>query len=181
MYDVAIVGGGPAGSTLARLIGKNHRILLLDRRKLLAPAEEAGAGKCCGGLVSPAAQKVLANMHLGLPEDVLVGPQVFAVRVMDFDNDLQRNYQRHYINVDREKFDRWLLSLVPDRVDVRDGCIVRGVETDGAGGTIRFTRNGRTYNERAKLIVAADGANSSIRRWVSQQAGQPVREPEKYV
>ncbi|MHC4564028.1 MAG: FAD-binding protein [Planctomycetota bacterium] len=181
MYDVAIVGGGPAGATLARLIGKNYRVLLVDRRRLLAPAGGAGASKCCGGLVSPAAQKVLANMHLGLPEEVLVGPQVFAVRVMDFDNDLQRDYQRHYINVDREKFDRWLLSLVPSRVDVRDGCVVHGVEADRAGGAIRFTRNGRTYNERARLIVAADGANSSVRRWVSQQSGRPAREPEKYI
>jgi len=73
MYDVAIVGGGPAGATLARLIGRDYRVLLLDKQRLSAPTSRAEAGKCCGGLVAPAAQKVLASMGLGLPEKLLVG------------------------------------------------------------------------------------------------------------
>jgi len=32
MYDIVIVGGGPAGSTLARLVGDRYRVLLLEKR-----------------------------------------------------------------------------------------------------------------------------------------------------
>ncbi len=31
MYDIAIVGAGLAGATLARRIGKRYKVLLVDR------------------------------------------------------------------------------------------------------------------------------------------------------
>ena len=34
IYDVAIIGGGPSGATLARLIGGRYKVLLVDRRNL---------------------------------------------------------------------------------------------------------------------------------------------------
>jgi geranylgeranyl reductase len=34
MYDVAIVGSGPAGANLARLIANKYKVLLLDKRDL---------------------------------------------------------------------------------------------------------------------------------------------------
>lgn len=34
MYDVAIVGGGPSGATLARLLGKDYKALVIDKRRL---------------------------------------------------------------------------------------------------------------------------------------------------
>ena len=34
MYDVAIIGGGPAGATLARLIGDRYKVLLVEKRQL---------------------------------------------------------------------------------------------------------------------------------------------------
>lgn len=46
MYDIAIIGLGPAGATLSRLLSKEYKVLALDRKK-----EERG--KCCGGLLSP--------------------------------------------------------------------------------------------------------------------------------
>jgi flavin-dependent dehydrogenase len=33
MYDVAILGAGPAGSTLARLIGDQYKVLIIEKRK----------------------------------------------------------------------------------------------------------------------------------------------------
>lgn len=30
--------------------------------------------KCCGGLLSPDVQKMIAKLGLGIPKDILVGP-----------------------------------------------------------------------------------------------------------
>jgi len=99
LYDIAIIGGGPAGATLARLIGNTYKVLLLERRTFQEPLY-SGAQKCCGGLIDPDAQKMLACFGLGLPKSVILSPQMFAVRTIDMDNSIERYYQRHYINIE---------------------------------------------------------------------------------
>jgi flavin-dependent dehydrogenase len=105
MYDIAIIGAGPAGATLARLIGETYKVLLVDKRPLFEPNIEKSLGKCCGGLLAPDAQKMLGFLGLGLPQQVLVDPQLFVVRTIDLHDKIEKYYQRHYINIDREKFE----------------------------------------------------------------------------
>jgi geranylgeranyl diphosphate/geranylgeranyl-bacteriochlorophyllide a reductase len=38
MYDIAIIGAGPAGATLARLIGRQYKTLLIDKGPIV-PSE----------------------------------------------------------------------------------------------------------------------------------------------
>ena len=61
MHDVAIIGAGPAGATLARLAGTKMKILLADGRPLDREYEHGMRMKCCGGLLAPDAQKVLGD------------------------------------------------------------------------------------------------------------------------
>ncbi|MDD4238566.1 MAG: FAD-dependent monooxygenase [Desulfotomaculaceae bacterium] len=61
MYDIAIIGAGPAGATLARLIGHQYRVLLLDKRNLDMERREDSIIKCCGGLVAPDAHVQLLS------------------------------------------------------------------------------------------------------------------------
>ena len=82
-FDVTIVGAGPAGSTLARMLGKKLRVLLIERRELFRENGRSPASKCCGGLLAPDAQEMLGRMGLGLPKKVLVDPQLFVVRAVD--------------------------------------------------------------------------------------------------
>jgi len=92
MYDIAIIGAGPAGATLARLIGKNYRVLLVDKRPLLETYSKNLLSKCCGGLLAPDAQKMLGFLGLGLPQQVLVEPQLFVVRTIDLCKKIEKYY-----------------------------------------------------------------------------------------
>ena len=105
MYDVAIIGAGPAGATLARLISDRFGVLLVDKRRLSGADTDEFPGKCCGGLLAPDAQGMLSKMGLGLPKSVLVDPQLFVVRAIDVKQRTERYYQRYYINMDRGRFD----------------------------------------------------------------------------
>jgi flavin-dependent dehydrogenase len=182
MHDIAILGAGPAGSTLARLLGRKYRVLLVDRRRLDAAPSPGRFVKSCGGLVSPDAQKVMAQFGLGLPASVLVGPQLFTVRTLDLPSGLERYYQRFYINVDRERLDRWLASLAV-HAETRFGCLCTGVERDAGSSaeTSPFTLHLRpdsgapAFTERARLVVGADGAASMIRRLAAPDAPAPKR------
>lgn len=164
MYDIAIIGAGPAGSTLARLLGKQHKVLLVDKGDPTLPSDGDLSAKCCGGLLAPDAQKMLAKMGLGVPQELLVGPQLFAVRTIDALNGLEHYYQRSYLNIDRGKFDRWLVSLVPDNVRVLPRCFFRSLEQDREGITLHLAQDGKPITERVRVLTGADGAFSLVRK-----------------
>jgi len=173
MYDLAIIGAGPAGATLGRLVGGRLKTILIDRRRLTDQTAGRRDVKSCGGLVAPDAQKMLARLGLGLPRDVLVGPQVFAVRAVDLPTGLQRTYPRHYINIDRGRFDRWLVSLAPAEVDLAEGWTVKRVVRTDDGVTVEAVSAGQSRTFRARRLVGADGAASMVRRRFAPRHGGP--------
>ena len=142
MYDIVIVGAGPSGSTLARLLDKKFKILILDRR-YLGQAPSKGFEKSCGGLLAPDAQEMLAILGLGIPKEILVGPQIFTVRTIDLKNSIEQFYQRHYINFDREKFDRWLVSLIPGNVEKKFGVRFRNFTEKNNHVEFSYFENGK--------------------------------------
>jgi flavin-dependent dehydrogenase len=188
MFDITIVGAGPAGSNLARLLAQQTqlKICLIDKRPL---QDEPGIRrKACGGLLSPDAQKLLASQGLTIPVSVLEDPQLFSVRTIDFDNRLENHYQRHYLNMNREKFDRFLFHLVPNWVDKRQGVLYDAKKRDShwtlhlrrpspfqSRETSALKANGDSAVEsiQTKMIVAADGANSFLRRRFAPDSAKP--------
>lgn len=164
MYDIAIIGAGPAGATLARLIGKRYKVLLVDKREIGNCEAASNTAKCCGGLLAPDAQKMLSRFGLGLPLSVLEEPQLFIVKAIDLQSGLKRSYQRHYINMNRQSFDHWLVSLIPTAVDIRTSCRLGSYTRAEDGFSLSLQKNGRQIVERSRILVAADGATSSIRR-----------------
>jgi geranylgeranyl reductase len=164
MYDIAIIGAGPAGSTLARLLADRSKILLVDKRTLDKNPQEDSHGKCCGGLLAPDAQAMLSKMGLGLPKSVLTGPQLFVVRAIDIPRRLERYYQRYYINMDRGKFDRWLLSMVAPNVERRFGWRFKSYGRDKGHFIISLVKDDKVCEECAAILVGADGASSRVRK-----------------
>ena len=177
MYDIAIIGAGPAGATLARLIGDQYKVLLIEKRRLPDESEGFSALKCCGGLLAPDAQMMLSKLGLGLPKSVLEDPQLFVVKSIDLRQGLERYYQRHYINMNRKKFDSWLLALVPPNVDIRTNCRLKSYALENDYFKLAFAHEKRNFVEKAKILIGADGAKSKIRA----QSSSLNLYPQKYV
>ena len=159
VYDIAVVGAGPAGSVFVSEIAKAHpelNIAIIDGQKL-------ASAKPCGGLLAPDAQKLLAKFDLVLPKSILEDPQIFAVQTIDIEQRLVRYYQRHYLNMDRYAFDRWLLSLIPPHVDVIKGRC-KEIERDGDFFKVSVNLHGSEAQLSARVIVGADGGGSIVRR-----------------
>lgn len=159
VFDIAVIGLGPAGATFARLLNSSLKIIALDKKD--------GTGnsfrKPCGGLLAEDAQKCFAMFGLPLPVSVLVNPQVFAVRTVDLATGNERHYQRFYLNMDRHKFDCWLKSLIKDNVEVHNGVSVVDFKDMGDCYEISVIENNVRNTYCARYIVGADGANSVVR------------------
>lgn len=173
MYDIVVVGAGPAGATLARLIGKCYKILILEKKQLSGTTKTNPSHKCCGGLLSPDAQSVLAQFGLGVPREVLVGPQLFSVRTIDVKNSIEKYYQRHYINLDRGKFDQWLVSLIPPEVDIQSSSTFINYEIEDNSIRVHYRKNKKDCSVCARLLIGADGAHSAVRRLLGRNRPQP--------
>ena len=159
LYDIAVVGAGPAGAVFVKTIAEARpelNILLID-------GQSPDSAKPCGGLLAPDAQKLLAKFDLVLPKSILEDPQIFAVQTIDIDQKLVRYYQRYYLNMDRYAFDRWLLSLIPAHVTVARGrCGNIKKEGNLYGMTVRC--DGKEMPVQARALVGADGGGSVVRR-----------------
>lgn len=179
-YDIVIVGAGPAGSTFARQIAS------LGRSVLLIDGEDASHSKPCGGLLAPDAQRFFAEYDISLPKEILVDPQIFAVDTVDLTRGLSARYQRHYLNMDRYRFDRFLLDLIPDTISL-EKARVTAVTTSETGAYI-LTLNKPDHEPeyvRATYLIGADGANSIVRkscfRGCSEEEIRKGRDVKRYL
>ena len=155
-YDVAIVGGGPAGSTCAAVCAEGGlRTLVIERG--VFPRE-----KVCGDCVNPACWPILERLQLG--ERVLALPHS-RIEDVEFVGTNGRSLlhrisasPRGEIAIKRSAFDLLLLTRARELgADVREGVSVTALEKNWAIQT-----NGETFH--ARTLVAADGRNSTAAR-----------------
>lgn len=156
-YDVIVIGAGPAGSTFARVAPKNLKIAVVDKSDLSYERP-----KPCGGLLAPDAQRELAKDGLTLPKEILVSPQIFAVKTIDLKTDQTRHYVRSYLNMDRQRFDSWLRSLIPPSV-TKINARCTSVERFGDGFKVTYKQENEVKEATCKYLLGADGANSIVR------------------
>ena len=170
--EVAIVGGGPAGSALAaRLAAAGRDVVVLER----APRWHWRAG---GVFASPAALAALRRTGLG--DEVLrtVARPVPAMRV---ETPAGTSFRLEYgadaggepaVGFDRSALDPALLDLAGSNgAEVRRGATV--VDADVRTGTLTVRGDDGTTNRvRAAIVVGADGLRSMVAR--AAGVGRPV-------
>jgi len=163
--DLAVIGGGPVGSTLALLAARAGRRVTVIEKGLL-PRD-----KPCGEGLLPSGVRVLASAGIDLAAEGF--PVVAGVRYRleggpSVRGDLRPGPGR---GVRRTRFDALLAerAAATPGVTLLCGCAASAVQVE-AGGVRVETAAGPL---RARAIVAADGLRSATARWLGW-----ARQPE---
>ncbi len=154
IYDAVVIGSGPAAAAFLYSVSDKFDIAFITKK---------ASRKVCGGLLSPSAVKALAKMGLEVPENVRVSPDIKVIRTMDLSDGFTRYYPRDYVNIDREKFDCWLMSLSAEKCDAYGGVCI-GFERVGEIYKVKYLDGNEEKMLLSRSIIGGDGANSVIRR-----------------
>ena len=162
MFDVAIIGSGPAGSSCAAFCANaGLQTLLLERE--IFPRE-----KVCGDCLNPACWPILRRLQLvervrTLPHGVLdrvefisIGGRMLAVTLPAGDE--------AEIAIKRSLFDRLIMTRARELgAAICEGTTVTALTAPGTV-TDNWTITAATKTFEGRVLVAADGRNSTIAR-----------------
>jgi len=158
IYDVAIIGAGPAGSTAAKFLAeKDLKIILIDKSKF--PRDKP----CAGGLPSRVFKRFPYIKDNGLIESFSYGGYALSPSL---------KYKAEVKQKDpivgmvlRKKFDKSLVQLAEDKgAKLIDGNAVNDLKI--SDDKVKINLNDKTSIE-SKIVIGADGVWSVV----SKKAG----------
>lgn len=161
VWDVAVVGAGPAGATAARVAAENGcSVVLLERKGI--PRYKT----CGGGLVGASLAALPDGTGVRIHEEL---SRVTLSMNGRWDRTLPSRPPLAKM-VFRSEFDAALVErAVQAGARVRDECAVKGVEADESLVSLRI---GEGESLRARAVVGADGSASRIAKFVGVRCRQ---------
>lgn len=169
-YDVLIIGGGPAGSSLSFFLSKrnSYKIALIEGK----PWKDVWS-KPCGNAIGAHhfSERGLAEPPSDAIKQVVNGVEIYSPR----EDVVLKAYGKGYI-IDRTRFGQYLLKASMDKgVEVFFSSHAKKllIENNKVVGAQVFI-NGKETTINAKIVVDATGATAPLRKQLPSQL--PVAE-----
>lgn len=160
MYDVIIIGAGPAGCTAAKTLSdKGYKVLLTE--KLGLPRYKS----CSGQLIKKTLD--LVNKYFGeaVPESTACTPIENKGMIFTDDKGETFRFEQQGMNVWRSSFDNWLAEKAAQSgAEILDETSALSA-LENADQTVTVTlKNGKTRIEQARYVIDCEGAVGVIKR-----------------
>src|SRR5438477_971653 len=161
IFDVAVIGGGPAGSVCAAFgTASGLSVVLIEREKF--PREKV-CGDCMNPECWPSLRRLGIDQHVRvLPHGALDWVEFINVRDVHLRVDLPRG-ENAEIAIKRSAFDSILLERAREfGTEVREASTLTSIEKSDGAWKLRTSEATAAFG--ARVLVGADGRNSTVAR-----------------
>ena len=159
MYDVIVIGAGPAGCTAAKVLSdKKYRVLLVEKH--IIPRYKS----CSGQLIKKTIDLVRRYYGESVPEWTMCLPYENKGMILTDDNGKEHRYEQSGLNVWRSEFDKWLSDKALEAgAEVRDNTTVISCKREN--DLVSVTLKGReTYDEQARYVIDCEGVVGTVKK-----------------
>lgn len=160
MFDLIIIGAGPAGSACARKAGQ------LGLSTLIIEKEDFPRDKACGGAFS---ERAISYLDFDIPDN-LYATEIFGARV-HFKGKTREEQKKYRIGIliNRNILDDFLLQKAREvRIETKMGEAV--VALNEKEGLVEVLTSKNSY--QARYVVIAEGAQGSLKKLIRPKIGK---------
>ncbi len=146
MYDIIIIGAGPAGLMAARNLNNKANFLIIDQ------TQQIGLPLRCGeGIREKEFLQFFQHKNYSFVKNTISQHQIIY-------QDLKRTFQSNFLELDRPEFEQWLAQPIKNSLKLKTRCQDINIKDDHA----EVITNQGTF--QTKLVILTYGCNFKIQK-----------------
>lgn len=165
-YDILVVGGGPGGAVAARTAAEaGLSVLLVEKRSAVGVPVRSGE--------SIRKDELLEFIDA---DKRFISAEINSVVLIEPDGSMNGSTEGVEYILDRKIFDRelvWRAAEAGAEIQVHARAASPIMEGEKVCGAV-IEQHGKTYDVRAKIVIAADGVESKFAKWAGIDTTIPL-------
>lgn len=176
MYDVIIIGAGPAGTTAAKVLAEGgFKVLLVEKFQM--PRYKS----CSGQLIKKTLDLVQKYFGETVPLSTMCTPTQNKGMIFTDDKGKRFIFEQEGLNVWRSSFDNWLAKQAAlHGAEIRDSTSAISCEEFGDRVTVMLKSKGKSYKEQSKYVINCEGVVGALKRKILGGTAQYITTYQTY-